>query len=170
MYGIVKQHHGYIDVSSKEGEGTIFTCYYPAVEGDRDVTTEVFIPERVDGNQEKILVVEDDEITRHAICDILELLNYRVSAADCGTKAAELFKQEGADLVLSDLIMPEMGGVELYRMLHNLDPGIRMVLITGYPLDEESGKLLEQSSVSWAQKPVNMNSLSKIVWEALHRE
>ena len=66
--------------------------------------------------------------------------------------------------------MPEMGGVELYRMLHNLDPGIRMVLITGYPLDEESGKLLEQSSVSWAQKPVNMNSLSKIVWEALHRE
>ncbi|MBE9478589.1 MAG: PAS domain S-box protein [Chloroflexi bacterium] len=170
VYGIVKQHHGYIDVSSKEGEGTIFTCYYPAVKGDREVTTEAFVPERLDGNLEKILVVEDDEITRHAICDILELLNYRVSAVDCGTKAAELFKQEGADLVLSDLIMPEMGGVELYKVLHNLDPGIRMVLITGYPLDEEGGKLLEQASVSWVQKPINMNSLSKIVWEALHRE
>jgi len=66
--------------------------------------------------------------------------------------------------------MPEMGGVELYEKLQELNPDIRMVLITGYPLDEEWETLLDQVSVAWIQKPLDMNSLSKIVWEALHRE
>lgn len=172
VYGIVKQHGGYIDVHSKVEEGTTFVIYLPAM-ASVDVPPAAHpasLPKG--GRSESILIVEDDASTRQAVQEILNSLNYQVLVASNGKEALGLIESmEGTvDLVLSDMVMPEMGGVALYRALEERGCKTRLVLMTGYPLGTGTRELLDNQQVIWVQKPLRMKDLAVTIRNALDRE
>jgi two-component system cell cycle sensor histidine kinase/response regulator CckA len=168
VYGIVKQHDGYIDVASQVGVGTTFLVYLHALEvPEVPVPTALVEPPR--GQGQTILLVEDEPTVRQASEAMLERLGYQVLVAADGQQAQVLHTEHPGEiaLVLSDLVMPKMGGLELYRLLRERDPAIRMVVVTGYPLGQEIATLLAQGILGWIQKPFLLNELAQVVHRAL---
>jgi two-component system cell cycle sensor histidine kinase/response regulator CckA len=169
VYGIVKQHDGYIDVKSEVGEGTTFIIYLPAIEAPEWSSIEALSSTLIDGQGEAILVVEDNLATQTAVREILETLNYRVVSASDGKEALEIIENyDGAiDLVLSDMVMPVMGGVELYQELIERGLATKVVLMSGYPLGAGTRELLDQKGVTWLQKPMRSDALAQLIREVL---
>lgn len=169
VFGIVKQHDGFISVESEVGVGSTFTIYLPVQSfgevDEYDTERSVLIG----GQGEKILVVEDDEITRKAICAILETFNYETSEAVDADEAIRLFEFFGDDfaLVLSDMVMPGMNGDELLTQLQAKRPDIRMIIITGYPFAEGDKVSVGEGIADWIQKPFEVEELVKSIQQAL---
>jgi two-component system, cell cycle sensor histidine kinase and response regulator CckA len=166
VYGIVKQHGGHIEMQTRVGEGTVFRLYFPAagveVVGEEPATAGV-----EEGQKATILVVEDNRASRLALCEVLQVYQYRTLAAADGRAALEIYRQEKVDLVISDLVMPVMGGIELLQALHKVDPGVKMLIHTGYPLDPTARELVHQGVVDWVQKPVTIEKIIEVVERAL---
>ncbi|MFQ5944504.1 MAG: response regulator [Anaerolineales bacterium] len=163
VYGIVKQHEGHIDVVSRDGQGTEVILLLPMAEDDVPIglIPDPVIPEH--GTDETILVVEDDTPTLKAVGEILESLDYQVLLAEDGKQALEIIERnaERINAVLSDLVMPSMGGAELFTWLRKVHPEIPLVLMTGYPLGEETHELLEEQTVTWIEKPLRSDILAQ---------
>jgi PAS domain S-box-containing protein len=166
VWGIVLQHEGKISVESQVGRGTTFIIYLPALEFPQDTHETLEMPALIEGQGETILVVEDDATTRQAISVILEDLGYRVLAAANGREALALLSSEVV-LVLSDVVMPEMGGVALHTALKEKHPEVKMVVITGYPMTDGDQTLLEQGITAWIKKPFSIDEIAQVVREAL---
>lgn len=168
VYGIVTQHGGYVDVQTVAGQGTTFSIYLP-VDPVSEVEThlsEEYNP--VHGRGETVLLVEDDEPTRDAVRDSLEALNYRVIEATNGLEALEVYSSTTEiDLVLTDVVMPEMGGMELIEELRKRNHLARAVAMTGYAVPEEIQTLKGEMWIEVLQKPLNVNSLSRTISRAL---
>ncbi len=169
VYGIVKQHEGYIDATSTINEGTTFDIYIPSL--DSAVVDEVpsQLHEESAGEGEGILVVEDDNATRMAICEILQLMGYTVINVSDGVQALEVLETENGqiDLILSDLVMPNMGGRDLYDYVTEKHPHIKVILMTGYPLGGHTRELLDRSRVTWLQKPLSSEAVARAVKDML---
>jgi len=155
VYGIIKQHGGAIDVASQVGEGARFNIYLPALAVPREEGLGMEAPARFDGTGKTVLVVEDDQVTREAIKSLLKVYNFWVLTATNGSEALRIYKQmrKVITMVVTDLVMPEMGGVALYHALHEQYPDVKVLIITGHPLEESSQALLEKGNVHWVQKP-----------------
>jgi GAF domain-containing protein/CheY-like chemotaxis protein len=169
-YGIVKQHDGHIDAHSVIGEGTTFHIYLPA---QLPLTEAVNLPDfssEIKGSGEVLLLVEDDFSTREAMKTLLEDSNYKVLVAANGQEALEIYEQEGEAIamVISDMVMPVMGGVGLYKSLNERWPEVKMLLITGHPVNEEDRDMLETGNVHWLQKPFSVGVFSEAVYSFLH--
>jgi PAS domain S-box-containing protein len=170
VYGIVKQHEGYIDVTSYAEAGTTFLIYLPALSVSAEKGTGSLRDKPpLKGRRETILVVEDDAATLEAIGEVLNSLNYEVMTATDGSEALETFAehQDRIDLVLTDLVMPTMGGMELYRTLREHHPALGLVIMTGYPLGRGTRELLEHERVRWVKKPLSADVLAETVRDAL---
>jgi PAS domain S-box-containing protein len=169
VYGIVKQHEGYIGVTSEPGRGTTFTIHLPALHASVVAPEEPAAAEIPRGKGETILIVEDEERVRSLLTELLEALNYRVLTATNGREALTVYEQrrEEIALVLSDMTMPEMGGTALFRALRQLDPQAKVIVITGYPLREGAGELLDEGLLGWVQKPAPLPILARAVRKAL---
>ncbi len=172
VYGIVKQHNGFIDAESTPGEGTTFVIYIPANDDQMESDNTKEDLQKQSGRGETILVVEDDTATRNAICEILESQGYTVFFAEDGAVAlSELEARGGAvELIISDLVMPNMGGRDLYDEVSARYPNIKMVLITGYPLGGHTRELLDYQRVTWLQKPLTSETLAQTVQFMLKTE
>ncbi|MCC7450849.1 MAG: response regulator [Anaerolineae bacterium] len=174
VYGIVQQHEGQIDVSSHVGSGTVFTIHMPVVP-DEPVKKEAFalagVPSLVQGQGQNLLVVEDNTELREAICDTLQLLNYRVMQASNGRDALTLISsgQYPVDLVISDLVMPEMGGAELCAELRQRGNAVPIIVMTGYSSEETMNKLRSLKVAECLQKPIDMTVLSAKIASLLQR-
>ncbi len=170
VYGIIKQHDGYIDVESSKGKGTTFTIYLPVLNTQASTILDDDDFDALEGNLETLLLVEDESEVRDALSRVLQSLNYRVITASDGIEALRHFDNGGekVDLVLSDVIMPGLSGPTLFRTLNEKQPGIKMLLITGYPLDEGTRELLESNLVSWVQKPVDKKTLANSIQKILN--
>lgn len=157
-YGIIKQHGGYIDVQSEVGEGTRFAIYLPTLATQQYDKVDVLYASPVEGHGRTILVVEDDPITLNAIQDLLEAQEYRVIAANNGNEALQILeiKSGEVDLLVSDMVMPEMGGLSLYNQVQERWPDIRTMFVTGHPMGMERQELLEEKSITWLQKPFSV--------------
>jgi CheY-like chemotaxis protein len=169
VYGIVKNHGGVINVESEVGAGTTFSVYIPAVEHAirRAVTSEV----RATGGRETILIVDDEETIRALVKDILEEKGYVVHGAADGSAAVDLYREKGTsiDLVILDMTMPGMGGRETFEKLRELNPGVRVILSTGYTADERTRELLSSGIKAFVQKPYKMDELAAAVRKVLDR-
>jgi two-component system cell cycle sensor histidine kinase/response regulator CckA len=181
VYGIVKQHKGHIDVATQEGKGTTFTIYLPAIAPQQPESSHYTAETLVQGQGQTIMVVEDDDAARAALVDGLELLNYRVVETTNGQEALSILEQYAdqppADpkhkiaLVLSDVVMPGMGGRALFQALKERNLATKVVLLTGHPLDEgELEGLRSQGLRGWLLKPLSIERLSQVVAEALEGE
>lgn len=169
VYGIVKQHGGEITVDSVVGRGTEFVIYLPAL--PPDAASEPDMEETIERARglEAILLVEDEGATRQAIEETLVTLGYQVLAAHTGEEALSLFDRhhEAIDLVLSDTIMPQMDGIELYQLMCKRRPDVRLMLMSGYPLEGKKKAILEQDNVFWIQKPFTFAGLARAIRAAL---
>lgn len=169
VYGIIQQHEGYIDVTTKEGQGTTFFLYFPALNtGEKATDTQDKALLQL-GQGQRVLVVEDDPATREALLDSLAQLNYEVLAATNGREALTFLATQAAeiDLVLSDAIMPEMGGIALFHAIREQNLTIPIVLLTGHPLSKEMENLQVLGLAGWLPKPPDLVNLSYLLAEVL---
>ena len=171
VYGIVQQHRGHIGVTSPLGGGTTFNLYFPAHSVPVAEAAPAEDPDIERGSGETILVVEDNDATRASVCEILKALGYQVLEASDGQQALAAYARdaERIDLVLSDLVMPVMGGSDLVRALQATAREQRFLLMTGYPLGH-TRELLESGQVQWLQKPLSRAKLARAVRKALSDE
>lgn len=170
VYGIVKQHRGEIAVSSRVGEGTTFSIYLPQAKGPAGLPL-LLEAEMPRGKGEVVLVVEDQTLTREMAKAALEYLNYRVVAARNGRDALKIYNahRDRVALVLTDMVMPEMGGRELIGILKENDPEIPVVVMSGYTLgDKEETQLPPGVEVAgYLPKPLVLEQLAQVVNEAI---
>jgi two-component system cell cycle sensor histidine kinase/response regulator CckA len=169
VYSIVTHHQGHVDVHTQVGAGTVFSLYLPALHVSHqldDATLQEILPM---GHKETILVVEDNLATRDALCSSLEMLNYRTLEAANGKEALDLFAQHRTDiaLVLTDLVMPVMGGKALAQALYQQAPDLNIVVMSGHPLDPETGVRITESVRVWIHKPPSLERLAETLAEVL---
>jgi len=169
VYGIIKQHDGFIDVISDVGQGTTFLFYLPTLLVPESTTSVASAASEPIGRGETILVVEDESTTRGVVCEILQALNYQVLLAKNGWDALLIFEKEAENiaLVLSDMMMPLMDGMKLYQQLVKQWPNVRMVIMTGYSPDIQRDGLLKSGILDWLPKPFNMEQIAMTVQNAI---
>ncbi len=171
VWGIVKQHGGHIDVATKVGEGTTFTLYLPALLEHQPEAPTLKTEDLVRGQGETILVVEDNARTREALVDTLELLNYRVLTAKNGREALTLFERhpEEIALVLTDAVMPEMGGIALFHALKQRELAVPVVILTGHTMEKELEDLQVKGLDGRLLKPPSLEQLAEVVARVLKK-
>lgn len=170
VYGIVKQHEGEIAVESEVKRGATFTIFLPALSGTAlDSVGDAEKPSLFASGNETILVVEDKREMQIAIQESVRNLGYRVLVASTGREALDLFDEHGAaiDLVLSDMVMPEMGGQHLVRELRARWPQTKIVLMSGYPLAKAGRSFIEHGGLTWIRKPFTADVLARKLRQAL---
>jgi PAS domain S-box-containing protein len=170
VYGIVGQHDGHITVSSRPGHGAAFTIYLPAQRtpaGDAgDTAAAGALPL---GHGEAILVVEDDAPLRATVVELLESWGYRVQQASDGADALAMLvdRHESVDLVLSDAIMPRLGGVALFKELRARNLEQPVILMSGHPLIRDVDELRGLGLFAWITKPPEAERLAQTIAAAL---
>ena len=173
IYGIVKQNKGYITVNSAAGKGAEFNVYWPATTEDKRKTT---VPDSGLADKERtetILFVEDDEDVRELACTGLKTLGYNVIEARHGAHALKIIKRKNLthkiDIVITDMVMPEMGGEELALKLREMNPKIKILLCSGYT--DSRIFMLESEGLegySFLAKPYTINKLEKKIQAVLN--
>lgn len=168
-YGIIKNHRGIIDVHSEKGKGTTFHIYLPAAEkGVKNVMD--FSEETLEG-KETVLLVDDEEIILDVGEQMLKKMGYQVLLAKGAKEAIDVYRKnrDKIDLVILDMIMPEMVGEEAFDRLKEMDPKIKVLLSSGYSLDGKASELLERGCDGFIQKPFSMKQLSQKIREILDK-
>jgi signal transduction histidine kinase/ActR/RegA family two-component response regulator len=169
VYGIVHQSQGYIRVDSEVGKGTTVKIYLPRVEGAVEAFSPV-LPEAPKGS-ETVLVVEDESSVRELIVRVLSEKGYRMLCAAEGNEGLRIAgnHREPIDLLLTDMVMPRMGGRELANRLEAAMPGLKVLFMSGYTEDAVSHRGVLQVGLSFLQKPFTSDALVRKVRETLDR-
>jgi CheY-like chemotaxis protein len=169
-YGIIKNHKGIISVNSKKDRGTTFSIYLPV--SVKEVTEEKKLPGEVLKGAETVLFVDDEDMISEVGEAILKELGYKVLLAGNGKEAIEVYKnnKDKIDMVILDMIMPEMGGDRAYEIIKEINPDVKVLLSSGYSVEGEAAKILEYGCDGFIQKPFNMKRLSKSIREVLDRQ
>jgi CheY-like chemotaxis protein len=169
-YGIIKNHGGFIDVYSEEGEGSTFNIYLPA--SKKEVVKEKKSQEEVLKGAETTLLVDDEDMILEVGQGVIKKLGYKVLTAKSGKEAIEIYNKnhDKIDMVILDMIMPEMGGGETYDKLKEINTGIKVLLSSGYSVDGQATEILERGCNGFIQKPFFMTDLSKKIREILDKE
>jgi two-component system, cell cycle sensor histidine kinase and response regulator CckA len=166
-YGIIKNHHGTITVKSRKGEGAQFTIFLPA-------TAE--IPKRISSaesevlpGKESIFLVDDEAMILEVAAAMLGHLGYQVTSAVGGVEAIAWYGEHWreVDLVILDMIMPNMGGAETFKRLKEVNPAVRVLLSSGYSMDGQAEAIIAEGCVGFMQKPFNLLLLSQKLREIL---
>ena len=162
VYGIVKQHHGWIEVYSGIGKGTEFRIYLPRVESKQKLPPSLEPQAQELKGKEAILVIDDDDHVRHSLELMLSSLDYHVIAAASGQEAIQLLEKglTKLDLVVCDMIMPLMNGRQTLAQIKKIQPGLKALIITGYSEVTEEEHIGSNSSVPILQKPFTREKLA----------
>ncbi|MFX0203309.1 MAG: ATP-binding protein, partial [Candidatus Hodarchaeota archaeon] len=182
VYGIIKGHGGYIDVDSEKMKGTTFRIYLPATEKEVQKISKPYEP--IKKGTETILLVDDEEIILNVGRELLDALGYRVLLARSGKEAIDIInkaqrgkekeeKRKGRpkkgslpfapDLVILDMVMPDMKGGEAYDRLKKINSGIKVLLSSGYNINGEASSILKRGCDGFIQKPFSMKQLSESI-------
>lgn len=168
VHGIMQQHSGVIQVTSQLGEGTTFTLLFPQVDGAPALQSEIAIPSARQGT-ESILLVEDEQSVRTMARLMLESYGYRVVAAQNGREALRLMQDQPdpIDLLVTDVVMPEIGGPQLAASLRVDNPKLRVIYISGYHTDATIQASSLKSTESLLKKPFSTQQLVNAVQQQI---
>ena len=168
VYGIIKQHNGFIEVESEVGRGTTIKIYLPVAQGAAEEIQPGDLP-AVKRGTETVLVAEDDEPVRDFITTILTQFGYSVIQAENGEDAVKKFmaNRDAIKLLLLDVMMPKKNGKEVYDKIRIFEPDIRTLFISGHSAEIMSQKGLLKNGLNFLSKPVPMNDLLRKVREIL---
>jgi CheY-like chemotaxis protein len=170
VYGVIKQHEGFIHLYSEPGRGTTFRVYLPASNG----TAEPRQPKRdeqIPKGTETILLAEDNEGLREAAKEMLERLSYRVILASNGAEAVQVFTNNPGqfDLIILDVVMPKVSGPEAFSQIASVRPDLRVLFSTGYTAEAASLNSMTAQGASVLQKPYSLKNLGQMVRAILDR-
>jgi PAS domain S-box-containing protein len=167
VYGIIKNHGGYIEVQSQTGRGSQFSIYLPA---SADRVTKIVEPatEIMTGSG-TILIVDDEEMVLDVGARVLQKLGYTVLESSNGFNAVELYKKlrDKIKLVVLDIVMPDMSGGEVYDRLKDINPDVKVLLASGYSIDDQAREIMERGCDGFIQKPFSMKTMSDKISEIL---
>ena len=174
VYGIVKQHKGDVWVYSEEGKGTTFKVYLP-------VTNKRFVPKKlpVDSNtevivngDETILLVEDDVTMLRMVTDVLSTSGYYVLPYEFSIKCLEECRkiQDPPHLLITDIVMPDLGGIDLHKALLDIFPDLKVIFMSGYTKDIVSETRLIDANTAFVQKPFSNRDLKLMIRKVLSFE
>lgn len=169
VYGIARQNSGFINVYSELGKGTTFRIYFPRYAGEPAESPADMVEETPQGQGETVLVVEDEPSLLKICRSILEKLNYTVLTAGSPAEAIRLVSDYGGaiDLLLTDVVMPQLNGRELFEQLGQLRPGLKCLFMSGYTTDVIEHRGVLDSGVEFISKPFSKRELSIRIREAM---
>ena len=169
-YGIIKGHGGYIDVESRKEQGATFSIYLPSSE--RKVQEAVKTAEPFIKGTGMVLLVDDEEVILEVGKELLEAMGYRVLIAKDGKEAIEVYEKDRdeIDIVLLDMVMPNMSGGEAYDRMKEINPDVKALLSSGYSIDGEATEILKRGCNGFIQKPFEINELSGRIREILDKK
>lgn len=171
VYGIVRYHHGAITVDSIPGTGTCFILYLPVL-NEHSAETQSTTPPLPPQGEGVILLVDDEAPIRQTAGMLLESCGYIVHTASDGQESLDLFRQNPAlyDLVLLDMVMPDIDGSEVFRIMRSIRPDVRVVISSGYLRDARISTLLEEGVWGYLKKPYRLPELASTVAQVLHAD
>lgn len=171
IYGIVKQHNGFISVCSEPGQGTSFVIYIPVVEAEKIEQTEkkVFAPS--EGGSETILLAEDDHHVRKLVSTVLTESGYNVIQAEDGQDAINKFSenQSKISLILMDMIMPKKNGKEAYEAINRIKPDVNVLYLSGHTATFIKSRGVDDAGIELIMKPVQSVELLQKIREMLEK-
>ena len=161
VYGIVKNHQGVINVESEKGAGATFIIYLPA--SKTSVNQKEALPEEIHAGSETILLVDDEETILDVEKHMLMRMGYQVLTACNGHEALSVYREskDSIAMVILDMIMPDMGGGQTYESLRKINPDVKVLLSSGYSLNDQASDILKMGCNGFVQKPFNIVSLSQ---------
>ena len=162
-FSVARRHGGFIDVESQLGVGTVFSIYLPVRPPEEESVEESKPSGLSSGNSETVLVVEDDAGVRAMVREALEASGYRVVEASNGREALEEARQaENISLVVSDVVMPEMSGKDMWEHLSREGFDIPLIVMSGFPEEKDVAKL-SSCAATYLQKPFGPSEISRAV-------
>ncbi|MBW1893416.1 MAG: PAS domain S-box protein [Deltaproteobacteria bacterium] len=168
-YGIIKHHNGKIGAESSKDKGATFTIYLPAsnktaVSKEQDET-------KLMTGSETILLIDDEKTVRQVEEEFISEIGYKVITASSGKEAVNIYKaqKDEIDIVVLDMIMPEMGGEKTFQALKRINPDVKVLLASGYGITDQATRILEQGNGEYIQKPFGMKSLSQKLRKVLDK-
>ncbi len=168
VYGIVKQHNGFIAVESQRNRGTTFSIYFPAVTIKENEEGDTAAP--ISEGKETILIAEDDGAVRDLVREVLQTYGYRTIEAIDGEDAIRKFKQNRrVHLVVLDMIMPKKNGREVYEEIRSINPRIKVLFVSGYTRNVVFDKGIEDGELDFIAKPLSFDIFLQKIREILDR-
>lgn len=172
VYGIVKNHEGYIECDSSSGVGSTFRIFLPEMGAAADTEESVAQKQPPLGRDEAILAVDDEESLRKYALKLLTNFGYRVTTAQDGVEALKIYRERAAsiDLVLLDLMMPNMSGQRCLQEILNINPKAKILIATGYTSDLTPEQIMKMGARGFIHKPFAMVDLLRTIREVLDIE
>jgi PAS domain S-box-containing protein len=170
VYGIVKQHQGWIELESHIGKGTTFRLFIPWISGDKVGNEKPTTAITVRGGEEGVLLVEDEKPVRELVARVLERYGYQIFQANNGSDALQVWEQHknNINLVLTDLVMPNnMNGRELAEKLWAQSPGLKVIFTSGYSADIVGKDFKLEPELNFLQKPYQPQTLALTIRRCL---
>jgi PAS domain S-box-containing protein len=170
VYGIINNHDGFISVYSEKGLGTTFNIFLPI--SGKEVIEEKRPSDDILEGTETVLIVDDEQMIIDVSKSLLAKMGYNVLVAREGKEALEIYKayQQEIDLIILDMIMPNMAGSKTFDQLKEINPNIKVLLSSGYSIDGLATEILERGCNGFIQKPFNIKSLSQKLREILDKK
>ncbi|MBW2741090.1 MAG: response regulator [Deltaproteobacteria bacterium] len=172
VYGIIKQNNGFVWVYSEPGQGSTFKVYLPKVKGDAEPEEKKQSPVEDLGGSETVLIVEDDDSLRNFAQEVLQSYGYRILVAENGEDALRVSKEYESPihLLLTDVVMPKMGGKKLAERLQPLYPQMKVIYMSGYTDNAIVHHGVLEPGLNFLEKPFTPEGLARKVRKALGSE
>jgi CheY-like chemotaxis protein len=169
VYGTIKNHRGFIEVSSRENKGTTVEFYIPLHEApvggeEKGAETEITPPRPA-----RILVVDDEVMIRDLAAEMLRALGHQVATCQDGAEAVAYYREhwKNTDLVILDMVMPGRSGRDTFLDMRRINPAVKALLSSGFSVDGDAQKILDEGVRGFLQKPYTVRELSAKVGELL---
>jgi len=170
-HGIVEAHGGFIKVRSEKGEGTTFSVFLPAADSIDIATDEErkTVSKTAKGN---LLIIDDDRDFVQMMQDLFEEMGFKITTALSGPEAIDYYrgKAEEVDVILMDMLLPEMSGTEIFYALKELNPAAKIILCSGYSIEGDASTLLDKGALAFVQKPFDVAEVVDIISANIRKE